>query len=121
MISTKIHGYIDYMMGLLLIFSPMIFNLPDGAASTLPVILGIGTILYSLMTNYELGLFKLLSMKTHLGIDLVAGLLLIAAPWLFGFADQVIWPFVILGVLEVGATLMTQKQPSYEGATKTRA
>lgn len=121
MISTKIHGYIDYMMGLLLIVSPMLFNLPDGTASTLPVVLGIGTILYSLLTDYELGLFKVLPMKAHLGIDLVAGLLLIAAPWLFGFADQVIWPFVILGVLEVGATLMTQKHPSYSDTAKTRA
>lgn len=113
MISTKVHGYLDYMMGLLLIVSPWVFHFPEGAATTLPIVLGAGTIIYSLITDYELGLLKVLSMKAHLGIDLMAGVLLIAAPWLFGFADEVIWPFVILGVVEIGASLMTEKQTSY--------
>lgn len=111
MISTKTHGVIDYLMGVLLILLPFIFDFPGGAATWLPIILGAGTIVYSLITNYELGVANILSMKAHLGIDLVAGLLLIAAPWLFGFADEVFWPFVILGVLEVGASLMTEKTP----------
>lgn len=118
MISTKIHGYVDYLMGLLLLFFPLIFDLPPGAASTVPVVLGAGTIVYSLITDYELGLMKILPMKAHLGIDLVAGLLLIAAPWLFGFDDQVFWPFVIVGILEVGASLMTAKHPSYTEVKK---
>lgn len=118
MISTKVHGYIDYMMGVLLIASPWLFDFPEGAATTLPIVLGAGTIVYSLMTDYELGLLKVLSMKAHLGIDLMAGILLIAAPWLFGFADEVFWPFVILGILEVGASLMTQKHPSYAETSK---
>ena len=109
MISTKAHGVIDYLMGVLLILLPFIFDFPEGAATWLPIVLGAGTIIYSLITNYELGVANILSMKVHLGIDLAAGLLLIAAPWLFGFADEVFWPFVILGVLEVGASLMTEK------------
>lgn len=118
MINTRIHGYLDYMMGLLLIVAPWVFNLPEGAATTLPIILGAGTIVYSLITDYELGLLKVLSMKVHLGIDLAAGILLIAAPWLFGFADEVIWPFVILGLIEVGASLMTEKHASYPQVQK---
>lgn len=121
MINTKIHGYIDYMMGLLLIISPMLFDLPDGAASTLPVVLGIGTIIYSLLTDYELGLFKVIPLKVHLGIDLVAGLLLIAAPWLFDFDDEVIWPFVILGGLEVIITLLTERHTTHADTANTRA
>lgn len=109
MISTKVHGVIDYLMGVLLILLPFILDFPEGAATWLPIVLGAGTILYSLVTDYELGVASVLSMKVHLSIDLVAGLLLIAAPWLFGFADEVFWPFVILGVLEVGASLMTEK------------
>lgn len=109
MIDTKTHGYLDYIMGLILIILPFIFALPEGAATTIPILLGIGTIAYSLLTNYELGAKKILSMKTHLTIDLIAGLLLIAAPWIFGFADEVVWPFVVLGILEVGASLLTKK------------
>lgn len=116
MIDTKTHGYLDYLMGVVLIVLPFILDFPDGAATTLPIVLGAGTIVYSLLTNYELGAKKVLSMKAHLGIDLVAGLLLIAAPWIFGFADEVFWPFVILGVVEVGASLLTEKHPSYTTA-----
>lgn len=115
MISTKIHGYIDYLMGALLILLPLIYpEIPDGAASTVLVVLGAGVIVYSLITDYELGLLKILAMKTHLMIDLMGGVLLIAAPWLFGFADEMIWLFVILGLLEIGASLMTEKEPSYD-------
>lgn len=97
---------------------PLIFEVPAGAASTLLVVLGAGTVIYSLITDYELGLLKILSMKAHLGIDLMAGVLLIASPWLLGFEEEAIWLFIILGVVEIGASLMTQKHPSYEKTTK---
>lgn len=116
MISTRMHGYMDYMMGLLLLLLPVFGNFPS-SANTLLVILGAGTIMYSLITNYETGLMHILSMKTHLMIDLLAGILLITSPWLFGFADEVIWPFVVLGAIEIGASLMTSRHPSYQGAS----
>ena len=109
MISTKTHGMIDYLMGVLLILLPYILDFPEGAATWLPIIVGAGTIVYSLITDYELGVASILSVKAHLGIDLAAGVLLIAAPWLFDFADEFFWPFVILGVFEVAASLMTEK------------
>ena len=117
MLSTRVHGFLDYMMGLLFILLPLLADFPDGAPSTLLLILGAGTILYSLITDYETSLLNILSMKTHLMIDLMAGILLITSPWLFGFADQLIWPFVILGVIEVGASLLTSKETSYSKAT----
>lgn len=110
MISTKTHAIIDYLMGVLLILLPFILDFPEGAATWLPIVLGAGTIAYSLITEYELGVAGILSMKAHLGIDLAAGILLVAAPWLFDFADEVFWPFVILGVFEVAASLMTEKR-----------
>ena len=111
MISTKTHGYLDYLMGVLLIVLPFIIEMPGESSGTILIILGIGTILYSLMTDYELGIAKLLSMKAHLGIDLAAGIFLIAAPWIFGFAEDGFWLFVILGIVEVLASLMTAKKP----------
>ncbi|WP_029037381.1 SPW repeat domain-containing protein [Salinimicrobium xinjiangense] len=114
MISTKIHGYLDYIMGLTLILLPLILKISSGAASTILVVLGAGVIVYSLITDYELGLLKILAMKTHLIVDIIGGIFLVASPWLFGFADEIIWPFVILGALEIGAGLLTKKEPSYE-------
>lgn len=113
MLSTKIHGYLDYLIGLLLILLPFHPEIPEGAASTLLVILGAGVILYSLITDYELGMLKILAMKTHLALDVMGGVLLAVSPWLFGFADELIWPFVVLGLFEIGAGLLTSKKPPF--------
>lgn len=111
-IPTKVHGVLDYLMGILLIAAPWIFNFSRGGAETyVPVVLGAGVIFYSLMTNYELGVIKKLSMPAHLGMDLIGGLFLAASPWLFGFADYVYLPHLIFGILEIGASLMTQTSP----------
>src|SRR3954471_7364545 len=112
-INTKTHGYLDYIMGVVLIASPWMFNFArNGAETWVPVILGIATILYSLFTNYELGVSRMISMRTHLVLDTVSGLLLAASPWLFGFADYVWQPHLILGIIELGAVLMTRSQPA---------
>lgn len=113
-INTRIHGIMDYAMGLLLIISPWLFGFADGgAAQWVPIVLGLGALVYSMITDYELGLLKIISMKVHLGIDLAAGIFLAASPWIFGFSEEVYLPHLILGILEVGASLMTQEHPSY--------
>jgi len=112
-ISTKTHGILDYLLGIILIASPWIFGFADGsAAQWVPVILGIAALVYSLMTNYEFGVFKTISMKTHLTLDMISGVLLAVSPWLFGFSDVVSTPHVILGILEIGAAMMTKTSPS---------
>ncbi len=112
-ISTKTHGMLDYIMGIVLIASPWIFGFADNAtAKWIPIILGVGMLLYSLMTNYELGMSKTISMKTHLTLDTIAGIFLAASPFIFGFSDDVYAPHLILGILEIGAAMMTKTAPS---------
>jgi hypothetical protein len=114
-IETKTHGFIDYLMGILLIAAPWIFDFNRGGAETwVPVVLGAGMIVYSLLTDYELGAVKKIPMPTHLMFDLVAGIFLAVSPWLFGFSDYVSTPHVILGIAEIGASLLTKTRPSYE-------
>src|SRR5919112_915491 len=112
-LSTRAHGYMDYLMGVLLIASPWLFGFArNGAETWVPVILGVSALIYSLMTNYELGVMKTISMSTHLTLDLVSGIFLAASPWIFGFNDYVYLPHLILGIAEIGAALMTEKTPS---------
>lgn len=97
-------------MGVLLIAAPWIFNFARGGAETwVPVVLGIGMIIYSLMTDYEYSIAKIISMRTHLTIDLVSGIFLAISPWLFGFSEIVYLPHVIFGILEIGASMMTER------------
>ena len=115
-IPTRIHGILDYLMGALLLVAPWLFGFADegGAARWVPVALGAGVIVYSLLTRYELGIAPLLSMPAHLGLDAAGGLLLAASPWLFGFADRVWVPHLVFGLLEIGAALLTRTTPERE-------
>src|SRR5688572_17969941 len=117
-IGTKTHGYLDYIMGAFLIASPWIFDFNAGGAETwIPVVLGAGMIVYSLLTDYELGVSRQISMRTHLMLDLLGGALLAASPWLFGFADYVWEPHLFLGIAEMGAALCTKQVPDHERST----
>jgi hypothetical protein len=114
-IGTKTHGYVDYIMGALLIAAPWIFDFDRGGAETwVPVVLGAGMILYSLLTDYELGASHQISMKTHLTLDMFAGAFLAASPWIFGFADYVWAPHLVFGILEMGAGMFTKTNPGTE-------
>ena len=111
-IPTRVHGIIDYVVGALLIAAPWLLDFARGGAETwVPVALGAGIIVYSLMTDYELGAARAINMETHLILDLAGGVLLAASPWLFGFADVVYLPHLIVGVAEIGVSLMTEKVP----------
>lgn len=56
-ISSKLHGLLDYGVALILIASPWIVGFAnDGAQTFVPVVLGAVTIVYSLLTKYEVGL-----------------------------------------------------------------
>ncbi|GEN77334.1 SPW repeat protein [Chryseobacterium hagamense] len=110
MIPSKTHAVLDYLVGILLIGAPWILGFADDtAATTVPVILGASTLLYSLFTDYEYGLARMIPYKVHLAIDFTAGTLLLISPWLFGFSDRVYLPHVILGTFELVAVLMSRK------------
>lgn len=107
-IPSRVHGMLDYIVGLVLILSPRLFGFQmGGAEERIPVLLGVAALIYSLLTRYELGLFKVLPFRTHLTLDLVSGIILAVSPWLFGFADRVWAPHLVLGLLEIGAATMT--------------
>lgn len=119
-IDTKTHGYMDYLMGIFLIVAPWIFRLDPGAPEgIILIVMGAMAIVYSLLTRYEMGMAKVISMKTHLTLDVLSGILLAASPWIFGFADRVYLPHLILGIIEIGAGLMTKTNPAHTEAHTT--
>jgi hypothetical protein len=111
-ISTRTHGVLDYLMGLLLLAAPYVLGFADGsAAQYVPQALGTVLLGAALLTDFELGLIRVIPMSVHLMLDLASGALLAASPWLFGFADRLYWPHLILGLVEVGAALTTRTVP----------
>jgi hypothetical protein len=73
MIPTHVHGTIDYIVGTLLILAPFILGFADGtAAQWVPIILGASALFYSLVTDYELGVARVIPMPVHLGLDIAS-------------------------------------------------
>jgi hypothetical protein len=106
---------LDYGVGALLIVAPWLFGFADGGPRMwIPILLGAGAIIYSLLTDYELGVARAIPMTTHLALDAASGVFLAASPWLFGFADDVWFPHLVLGLFEVGASLTTQTRPGID-------
>ena len=116
-IPTKFHAPLDYIVGAALIAAPWIFQFSEHTAPTVvSIVLGIGLIAYSLFTNYELGVWKVAPMAVHNLIDIAAGTLLAASPWIFGFADETanVWlPFVVVGLAAIFLGLTTKQQGGY--------
>jgi len=116
-IPTKFHAPLDYIVGATLIAAPWIFQFSEHTAATIvPIVLGIGLIGYSLLTDYELGVWKVAPMAVHNLIDIAAGALLAASPWIFGFTDEPanVWvPHVVVGLAAIFLGLTTKQEGGY--------
>jgi len=111
-IGTKMHGYLDYIVAILLIASPWLFGFYEGGfESWIPIGFGIATIIYSMMTRYELGAFPKINMSSHLTLDILSGFILASSPWMFAFSETVWLPHLVVGLFEIGAASATKVIP----------
>ena len=114
-INTRAHGVLDYLsVGLLcalpraLNWSPRVTNLLTASAA--------GTLVYSLLTRYELGVVRVLPMKAHLALDAASGASLCLAPLCAPDEPQSVRAALVgLGLFELAVTLSSQSKPFQEG------
>jgi hypothetical protein len=100
--NSRTHGILDYVTALLLLAAPFLFGFANGGPEqVVPMALAALLIVVSLLTGYELSILKLIPYRVHLILDVLQALLLLASPWLFGFADRIWWPHVLVGVFEL--------------------
>lgn len=108
-ISSRLHGVMDYLFGILLMASPWLFGFSEVASARWAALaFGAMPIVMALFTRYELGIWRLIPFRVHLGIDVFMGLALIISPWFFGFSSLVSTPFVIFGLIAVITPMLTQ-------------
>ena len=110
-ISTQVHGVLDYLTGGTLLAAPTLLGLDGDGAGRALRIAGGGATAYSLLTDYELGLVRVLPMPAHLALDAASGALLASSPWLFGFAKEGTshWlPHALVGATEILAAATTK-------------
>jgi low temperature requirement protein LtrA len=110
-LPLRAHQAIEPLAALLLIASPWVFGFSDAdTATAISVVVGVAVLLTGMSTRWRMSLVKLIPLRTHFMIDLLVGIVLIAAPFIAGFSDHggATRFFVIAGVLELGVALMTR-------------
>ncbi|MFN3648584.1 MAG: hypothetical protein ACK47B_03300 [Armatimonadota bacterium] len=114
LIPTWVHGIMDYSMAVLFFALPFLFHW-GGRATVILTLLAIGTVVYSLLTRYELGAIKMLPMRAHLGLDFLAGVVLVVlALFLTPEPAGVRLALGVIGLIEIGAALLTEPESSVE-------
>lgn len=109
-IPSRVHGVLDYLSGLLMLATPFLLGMGGHAAIVLWA-MGALAILYSLFTDYELGLVRVLGLPTHLSLDVLGGMFLVASPFILGFGVEVGWPHIAFGAFSIIAGAFTRAAP----------
>ncbi|WP_435661539.1 SPW repeat domain-containing protein [Leisingera caerulea] len=87
-VTRTIHAYLDYPVAAALIGLPFLLGLGESnpLALWLSVVTGVAAFVLTVLTDHHLGLVRVLPYRLHLTVDLIVGILFLAAPFLFGFA-----------------------------------
>jgi hypothetical protein len=111
-IATRVHGVADYFTALVIGALPWWSgNYRGGAETWIPVAVGSVILLLAAITDFAPSVVPIVPMSAHLGVEVMSGLLLASAPWLFRFADLGFKSYLVLGALEVGLALSTRTAP----------
>ena len=112
LIPTKTHAYLDYLSAASLLTLPFVFSGKNkGIETYLPVAMGAGVLLQSLLTDYELGAKKKMSMKKHLQLDYMNGALMAMSPFIFGFRKRSWMPHLAVGLSELAVAYFSKSKP----------
>jgi hypothetical protein len=114
-VPTKVHGAIDYATVPALALAPKILHLNGMRSSALipRAVASAGSVVAPL-TDYELGVKRLIPMRAHLVVDAISGLALASGPWATGSARQGAryWlPHALIGATEIALALTTKTEP----------
>jgi hypothetical protein len=109
-IPTSIHGIADYLVCIgmfVLAFAAGV----EGAGAVAFVILGAFGILYSLMTDYELGWKSYLSMPAHLALDAGFAVIMLLLPLVLDLPPLLYRASFLIAVLAAVLVATTRMHP----------
>jgi hypothetical protein len=115
LISTRTHAVGDYAGGALMIVAAKLPFVRDRRAAALLRVAGAGTLVASALTDYELGVWRKLPMRTHLAGDGLAAALMTASAALLrrSGAGAGSWlPHAAIGLGQLAGAALTDRAPS---------
>jgi len=109
-IPAFVHGVIEYIAGAVLIAAPFLLSFDADAATAASIVAGVLILIIAASTAMSTGLIKSIPVQAHVVLDYILAVLLIAAPFLFGFSDDGTATafFIGLGVLHLLVTIATR-------------
>jgi hypothetical protein len=122
-IPAFVHGLLDYVVGALLVAAPFLLAFDSDAATAVAIVAGVIVLIVAASTAMSTGLIKSIPVHAHVILDYVLAVLLIAAPFLFGFTDDggATGFFIVLGIVYLLMTIATrfireERPRAYAGA-----
>jgi hypothetical protein len=96
-VSARVHGVLDYAMVAAFLNAPMVFGFHGTPAAVAYWLAGIHLLMTG-FTDFPVGFFMWIPFKIHGLIELLAGIFVLVAPWIFGFAQEVAARNFFLGI-----------------------
>lgn len=111
-VPLVLHGLLEYGIGVLLIASSSLFSFDD-LPRAVGILVGAAVLVLTAVSDLPTALMRRLPLDSHIVIDYVLGVLLIASPFIFGFSDDegAVAFFIAVGVGYLILTAVTRFRP----------
>jgi len=111
-INAKVHGYLDYLVVLIFVCGPVVFHLSTAPAVISYSLAGVHLLL-TLLTDFPLGVVKVVPLKWHGIVELIVGPALVALPFVLGFGAEpsAQYFFVVNGIVVSLVWVLTDYGP----------
>ncbi len=97
-LAPRTHGYIDYLIVLFFVLAPSLFGFADDdRAAVTSYIVAASHLALTVFTAFPLGLFRVIPFPVHGKVELVIAFVLVALPWIVGFAENDVARNVFIG------------------------
>jgi hypothetical protein len=106
-VPTILHGIVDYVVGAIVCGLPFYYGW-TGTPRTTFVACGAFVIVYSMLTDYEAGLFRFLRIRFHLLLDAIFGMAMLFLPSLLDLQAAERLPVYVIGVLALALAATTK-------------
>ncbi len=121
-IPRSAHGVLDYVYAAALAASPFLFGFTHVREASLAAWAFAAVVLIvTLLTRFEAGVWRVVPYRMHLLGDVLGNVLMLAAPWMLGFADESAARNTFLGFGLLGLVAVALSRTDEMGSVRTTA
>ncbi|TDK36852.1 hypothetical protein E2F50_08040 [Rhizobium deserti] len=110
-VPTLVHGVADYIVGIGMILLAFISG-TEGSGFWAFILFGLLAIIYSLLTDYELGWKPVLTVPAHLALDAVFAVVMLVLPFVVTLSELLAWVSWVIGFMAAALVTTTRMAPN---------